>query len=149
MPFLHIAGGFRPATFPPSLQSSIFILSGQIFNKNGQKLRYICPLLSNLGKIGDNKWQKQRYILLLGVVWLPLWLSLWGGGRVHRVQVVQASGLVLFFRGVFRPFVLPFVPLLHCSWWITCKCGSISHFKAVFSGFWGADVYLYGLGALR
>lgn len=36
-----------------------------------------------------------------------------------------------------------------CSWCVAYKYGSVSRFKAVFGGFWGADVYLYGLGALR
>ena len=32
---------------------------------------------------------------------------------------------------------------------VACKYGSISRFKGVFSGFWGADVCLYGLRSLR
>lgn len=62
------------------------------------------------------------------------------GGRWCRVQ-----GLPVVFRGVFRPFV----PLLLCLWWIGFKYAFISHFKGIFSGFWGADVYLYGLRSLR
>lgn len=32
---------------------------------------------------------------------------------------------------------------------VACKYGSIPRFKGAFSGFWGADVYLYGLRSLR
>ena len=39
--------------------------------------------------------------------------------------------------------------LLLCACRIACKYGSISHFKGVFSAFWGADVCLYGFGVLR
>ena len=45
-----------------------------------------------LGKIGDHKRRNLRYILILRVAGLPLWLSLWGGGRVPWVQVVQGAG---------------------------------------------------------
>ena len=38
--------------------------------------------------------------------------------------------------------------LLHCACRVACKYGSISRFKGVFSAFWGADVCLYGFGAL-
>ena len=54
-----------------------------------------------LGKIGDPKGQNLRYILILRVEGLPLWLSLWGGGRAHWWQVVGSLWLVLSFRGVF------------------------------------------------
>ena len=71
-----------------------------IFSKN------ICTLLCFLGNLGDQNGQKQRYILLLGLQGLPLWLSLWGGGGVHWWQVVrvQAFEVVLCFRGVFPAF---------------------------------------------
>ena len=47
------------------------------------------------------------------------------------------------------PLSLPFVPLLHFLSCISLEICLISHFKAVFRGFWGAGVYLYGFGALR
>lgn len=76
---------------------------------------------------------------------LPLWLSLWGGGGVHRVQAVRSCSLSL---GVFRPFALPLsLSCFACR--VACEYGFISHFKGVFSAFWGADVCLYGFGALR
>ena len=77
---------------------------------------------------------------------LPLWLSLWGGGGVHWVQVVRSCSLSL---GVFRPFALPLPACLLCLWCIALEYGSISRFKGVFRGFYGADVCLYGFGALR
>ena len=39
--------------------------------------------------------------------------------------------------------------LLHCACRVACEYGSISRFKGVFSGFWGADVCLCGFGVLR
>ena len=69
-----------------------------------------------------------------------------GGGGVHRVQVVRSCSLSL---GVFRPFALPFVPFLLCLWCIAFEYGFISHFKGVFSAFWGADVCLYRLRSSR
>ena len=55
---------------------------------------------------------------------------------------------------VARPLLLWCVPCLLsspllCLWCIALEYGFISRFKGVFSGFWGADVYLYGFGALR
>ena len=79
-----------------------------------------------------------------------MWLSLFGavvvstGCRWCRVQGLQVSCGVCSV-----PFFLPFVPLLLCSRCVACKYGSISRFKGVFRGFCGADVYLYGLRALR
>ena len=51
--------------------------------------------------------------------------------------------------GVFRPFALPLPACLLCLWCIALEYGSISRFKGVFRGFYGADVCLYGFGALR
>ena len=75
-----------------------------------------------------------------------MWLSICGGDGVHWVQVVQGAGLPVV-RSV--PLSLPFVPLLLCLWWVAYKYGFICDFKGVFSGFCGADVYLYGLRSLR
>ena len=55
-------------------------------------------------------------------------------------------------RGFCCPFVVCSVllsALLLCLWYIMLEYGSISRFKGVFSGFYGADVYLYGLRVLR
>lgn len=43
----------------------------------------------------------------------------------------------------------PFLPFLLCLWCIACKYAFIWRFKGVFSGFYGADVYLCGLRSLR
>ena len=45
------------------------------------------------------------------------------------------------------PCLLPAFPL--CLWCIALEYGSISHFKGVFGGFWGADVCLYRLRSSR
>ena len=43
-----------------------------------------------------------------------------------------------------------FYPLCRSSpWCVACEYGSISRFKGVLRGFYGADVYLYGLRSLR
>ena len=47
------------------------------------------------------------------------------------------------------PFSLPLPSFLLCLWCIAFEYGFISHFRGVFGGFWGADVYLYGFGSLR
>lgn len=63
--------------------------------------------------------------------------------------MVRLSGLQVSCGVCSVPLFLPFVPFLLCLWWVDCKYAPISHFKGVFSGFWGADVYLYGLRSLR
>lgn len=73
--------------------------------------------------------------------------SLWGGGGVHWWQVVQGFRLPFVCVPSLSPCLLSL--FCFCLWWVACKYAFISHFKGVFSGFWGADVYLYGLGALR
>lgn len=72
--------------------------------KQGENEFLFGVLLSNLGKIGDRKRQKQRYILLSGLSWCcfhPLswwrwWCPLGAGG--------QAFGVCPRSRGVFPPF---------------------------------------------
>ena len=39
--------------------------------------------------------------------------------------------------------------LLHCACRVACEYGSISRFKGVLRGFYGADVCLYGFGVFR
>ena len=78
-----------------------------------------------------------------------MWLSLWGGGRAHWVQVCRLSRLqdlpeCLRWSSVVCSVVFPLCP--RC---IACKYGSISHFKGVFRGFWGCCVGLCCLRALR
>ena len=57
-----------------------------------------------------------------------------GGGGVHWVQVVQGAGASGVLRCVFRPFVLPFVPLLLLLSCNTCKICPISRFKGDYLG---------------
>ena len=54
-----------------------------------------------------------------------------GGGGVHWVQVVRASGVLRCVPSL-CPCLLS--ALLLCLWWVACKYGSISHFKAVYLG---------------
>ena len=77
-----------------------------------------------------------------------MWLSIWGGGGVHWVQVVGCS---CYFADVSKNGQNPLLSSLccFCSWCVACKYGSIWLFKGVFSGFCGADVCLYGLRSLR
>ena len=81
-----------------------------------------------------------------------MWLSLWGGGGVHWVQVVQGAGASgpagcrLWSSGRVFP---PFVPLRFCFPAIPAKYALISQFKGVFAGFLLFRVGLLGLGALR
>ena len=74
--------------------------------------------------------------------WLPAFgVPTGAGGR----------GCSCYFANVSKngqnPILLPAFPL--CLWWIGCKYAFISHFKAVFSAFWGGRVGLYRFGALR
>ena len=65
-------------------------------------------------------------------------------GRRSRIQDLPSVG-----SGPLVVRSLPFVPFLLCLWCIALEYGSISRFKGVFRGFYGADVYLYGFGVLR
>ena len=62
---------------------------------------------------------------------------------VRGFRTCRRSALVLWWCA---PCLLS--ALLHCACRVACKYGSISRFKGVFSAFWGADVCLYGFGAL-
>lgn len=79
--------------------------------------------------------------LHLGRWWCPL-IQRWAGLRGFRT--CHRSALVLWWLA---PCLLSALPL--CLWWIACKCGFISQFKAVFRGFYMFGVGLYCLGALR
>ena len=147
----HQAGFPFPLSFLPS-SMQIFRQSGQIFGKKEQKLDFICSAWCFLGKIGDQKGQKLRYILISRGAGLPLWLSICGGGRVHWCMLAgpfRDSGPAGFGSGplVVCPFLSSALSL--CSWYVSPEYGSISRFKGVFRGFWGVDVYLYGLRSLR
>ena len=66
--------------------------------------------------------------------------------------IVSTCGRWSGFRGCSLlscrvPCRLPALSL--CLWWVALEYAFVSRFKGVFRGFWGADVYLYGLRALR
>lgn len=67
--------------------------------KKGQNQTFVYLFLSHLGKIGDQKRQKQRYILLLGAVGLPVVALSLGRWWCPLVAGGQAFGLVLTFWG--------------------------------------------------
>lgn len=149
MLLLHIAG--HP------LSASTFILScrqfsayrGKFSAKRG-KIKYLfaCFCLT-LGKSETKNGKNKDIFYFRGLQGLPLWLSIWGGGGVHWAKVVQgagASGVLSWCVPPFCPAFVPLLLLLSCIGPILCL---ISHFKGVFRGFWGADVYLYGLRVLR
>ena len=65
-------------------------------------------------------------------------------GRASRLQDLPDAGggpLVSCSR-----LLVALLLLLSCN---TCEICLYSHFKGVFRGFWGADVYLCGLRSLR
>lgn len=77
------------------------------------------------------------------------------GGGVSSCPLVQRSAGFRCFRTCRRlalvllwcvPCLLP--AFLLCLWCNTLEYGFISRFKGVFRGFYGADEYLYGFGAL-
>ena len=99
----------------------------------GQKLIFICSVLSNLGKIGDNKRQNTNIFLKCGCkvgavqVWSSACLSsscpLVAGGQGFGLRTYRMLAVVLW----------PCVPsllsaLLLFPWCIACKYGSISRF---------------------
>ena len=78
------------------------------------------------------------------------------GGGVSSCPLVQRCAGFRGFRTCHRlalvlwwcvPCLLS-SPLL-CLWCIALEYGFISRFKGVFSGFWGANMCLYGFGVLR
>ena len=72
--------------------------------------------------------------LSLGRWWCPL---------------VAGGALLLPLFGCVPSLCPSFIPFLLCLWCIALEYGSISRFKGVFRGLYGADVYLYGSRSLR
>ena len=74
------------------------------------------------------------------------------GGVFHRVHWCRCAGFlsVLYWLvssgGALHAFC-PLYCIALCR--VACEYGSISRFKGVFRGFWGANVCLYGFGVLR
>ena len=99
------------------------------------------------------KTAKVNIYLILRVAGLPVWLSICGGGGVHWVQVVgRASRFQDLPEVGSGPLVVRSVPFVRFVALRLARCSQIClylRFKGVFSGFCGADVYLYRLGALR
>lgn len=97
--------------------------------------------MSNLGIFGDRKRQKQRYILLLGVVGLPVvalhlgrwWCPLVAGGQAFGACPLLWSCV---------PSLLSAFLLYACR--VACKYAPISRFKGVFSAVCGVGVDLWG-----
>ena len=80
-----------------------------------------------------------------------MWLSLWGGGGVHLVQVVGFRGFRTYLNAGSGPLVVCSLLLFALSlfaWCVACKYAPISRFKGVFSAFWGCCVGLCCLGGL-
>ena len=98
-----------------------------------------------LGKIGDRKGQKPNIFLKCGVVCGVVCAFRGCFHRVHLWQVVGSCGL----SSAFVPCSLLLSALSPCACRVACKYALIWRFKGVFRGFWGADVYLYGLMSLR
>ena len=144
MPVLHIASGL-PSCLPSSSLVVNFQPIGANFRQKVAKVNiYLLALVFSRDFWRPKRVKFKIYLSFEGAG-LPLWLSLWGGGGVHRVQAVRSCSLSL---GVFRPFALPLsLSCFACR--VACEYGFISHFKGVFSAFWGADVCLYRLRSLR
>ena len=74
------------------------------------------------------------------------------GGVFHRVHWCRCAGfLSVLYWLVSSSGALPAFSPLYCIALcrVACKYGSISRFKGVFRGFYGADVCLCGFGVLR
>ena len=103
-----------------------------------------------LGDLGDQKGRNTNIFLKYGVSVCGRVLLWWWCPLVQRCAGVRGfrtchrSALVLWWC---VPCLLS--ALLHCACRVACKYGSISRFKGVLRGFYGADVCLYGFGFLR
>ena len=106
--------------------------------------------MSNLGIFGDNKRRNLNIFLKCGsgVSWscAPLVVVSTGGicAGFRTCRTCHRLALVLWWCA---PCLLS--ALLHCACRVACKYGSISRFKGVLRGFYGADVCLYGFGVFR
>lgn len=109
--------------------------------------------MSHLGIFGDKKGRNLNIFLKSGVsvcgrVLLWWWLSscplVQRCAGVRGFRTCRRSALVLWWCA---PRLLS--ALLHCACRVACEYGSISRFKGVLRGFWGANVCLYGFGVLR
>ena len=132
---------------PHIKQASPFLLpfllqSWQIFSQSGQKGAKVNKFLRVLGVFSgksETKNGKNKDIFYFwGLQGLPVWPSLWGGGGVHWVQVVQGAGcrtcrrlaLILWWR---VPLLLSALSLCLC--WVVLEICLYSHFKGVLAGF--------------
>ena len=150
MSFLHIAS-VHISRLPFTISGSQFsAYRGNFSAKTGKSYILFGGAWCFLGNLGDKKGQNLRYILIsrvAGCCFHPLlgwrwWCPLGAGGA-------GCMGFCCPFVVCSVPLSLPFAPLLL---WLSCNSPIlclISRFKGVFSGLWGACVYLYGLGALR
>ena len=137
----------------PAPSRQIFRQSGQIFGKKGQKLDFLWCGFVFSRDFRRPKGAKTKICFTSGAFVVLLSSSLWGGGRVHWVQVgrtFRGSGpagvpAVVLWRCV--PCLLSALSLCACR--VACKYASIWRFKGVFSVVWGVRVGLYCLRALR
>ena len=119
------------------------------FDKTNNFPKNICLILSNLGKIGDNKGQNLNIFLKsrgkngLKSGRLP---AFW---RVHLGRLSRVQDLTEVGCGPLVVCSVLLSALSLCLWRVACKYGSISHFEGVFSVVWGVCVGLCCLGALR
>ena len=77
----------------PALIVANFQTIGANFQQNRAKVIFYLLALVFSRDFRRQETAKVKYILVLRIAGLPLWLSLWGGGGVHWVQVGRASGL--------------------------------------------------------
>ena len=148
MPFLHIAKGL-PSCLPSSSPVVNFQPIGANFRQKGSKVNIY--LLDFVSPRENRRQQTAKFKIYLSfegagasVVALSLgrwWCPLGAGGAGCR-----ASGVL---RCVFRPFLPAFALFPAFLSYFAFQICPISRFKGVFRGFYGADVYLYGLRSLR
>ena len=145
MPFLHIAKGL-----PSCLPSSSLVVNFQSIGANfRQKVAKVNIYL--LDFVSPREFRRQQ------TAKFKIYLDFedcrgFRCGSLFGAVVVSTCGR--WSALVARPLLLWCVPCLLsspllCLWCIASEYGFISRFKGVFRGFYGEDVYLYGLRSLR
>ena len=111
MPFLHIAKGL-PSCLPSLSLVVNFQPIGANFRQKRAKVNDFLGCFGVSSGISETKNGKSEiYFYLEGLQGLPVWLSIWGGGRVHWVQVVQGAGAFVALSWCVPAFVPAFCPL--------------------------------------
>ena len=150
MPTLYISSRLSFAPASGVLHHSTRSKGHRIRAKRGKSEFFFGMLWCFLGIFGDRKGRNTNIFLKYGVSVCGRVLLWWWCPLVQRCAGVRCFrtcrrlALVLWWCA---PRLLS--AFLLCLWCIALEYGSISRFKGVLRGFYGADVCLYRFGVLR